>query len=151
MNFVDDAREIILADPADLPSLDALSLEEQIELAEFNLKCAQAHLDELRAQLAAENAHVEAQYQQHLDYEYGKAAMESDAADKQIVIRESSTDRDWKNTRWRCWQEDYRCERPEAVTCEGCQRRYLPHQSAGTMTFHGRCLVGCSNCEPESE
>ena len=84
MNFVDDAREIIFADPADLPSL-----EEQIERAEFELKCAQAHLDELRAQLAAEDAHFEAQYQQHLEYEYGRAAMESDAADHEIVIPES--------------------------------------------------------------
>ena len=90
MNFVDDAREIIFADPADLPSLDALSLEEQIELAEFELKCAQAHLDELRAQLAAEDAHYEAQYQQHLECEFGRLSMESDAADREIVIPESS-------------------------------------------------------------
>ena len=153
---VEDAREILFAEPTDLPSPDALSLEEQIERAEFELKCAQAHLDELRAKLAslraAEDAHIEAQYQQHLEYEYGKVAMESDVADNQIVIRESSDrDREWINTCWRCWQEDYRSERPEPVTCEGCQRRYLPHEYAGTMTFHGRRLVWCTNCEPESE
>ena len=165
MNFVDDAREIIFADPTDLPSLDALSLEEQIERAEFELKCAQAHLDELRAKKAAEDAHLDAQYQQHLEYEYGRISMESDVDDNQIIIQESSAkashhddrdrmtfaESDWINTRWCCWQEDYRCERPEPVTCEGCHRRYLPHESAGTMCFLGRRLVWCTHCEPESE
>lgn len=157
MNFVDDARDILFADPTDLPSLEAPSLEEQIERAEFELKCAQSHLDALRAQKAAEDAHIEAQYQQHLEYEYGKAAIESDVDDHQIIIQESSAkasthaDRDWINTQWRCWQEDYGCQRPEPVTCEGCQRRYLPQESAGTMCFLGRRLVWCTHCEPESE
>ena len=148
--IVEDARDILFADPTDLPSLDAPSLEEQIERAEFELKCAQAHLDELRARQAAEDAHLEEQYQQHLECEYGRTSIESDVADNQIVIRESfSTDSDWINTRWRCWAEDYRCERPEPVTCEGCQRRYLPRQHPGTMRFHGRRLVWCSGCESE--
>lgn len=152
--IVDDAREILFAEPTDLLSLDALSLEEQIERAEFELKCAQAHLDELRAKLAsveaAEDAHLDAQYQQHLEHEYGKASMESDVADNQIVIRESfSEDRDWINAQWRCWQEEYGCERPEAVTCEGCQRCYLPHQYANTMAFQGRRLIWCTHCESE--
>ena len=150
MNFVDDARYIIFADPTDLPSLEAPSLEEQIERAEFELECAQSHLDELRAKKAAEDANIEAQYQQYLEYEYGRTSMESDVDDNQIIIQESS-ESDWINTRWRCWQEDYRCERPEPVTCEGCQRRYLPHESAGTMCFLGRRLVWCPHCEPESE
>ena len=65
-----------------------LDLETQIEMAEFNLACAQSHLDELRAQKDAEDAedaHVDAQYQEYLEIEYGKAVMASDAVEKAIA------------------------------------------------------------------
>lgn len=64
-----------------------MSLDDQIAYAEFSLICAQSHLDELRAKKAeqdAEDAHVDAQYQEYLEIEYGKLAMSSDAADKEI-------------------------------------------------------------------
>ena len=65
-----------------------MSLDDQIAYAEFSLICAQSHLDELRAKKAeqdAEDAHVDAQYQEYLEIEYGKLVMSSDAADKEIA------------------------------------------------------------------
>lgn len=65
-----------------------IDLDTQIEIAEFNLACAESHLHELRAQKAAqdaEDAHVDAQYQEYLEIEYGKLVMSSDAADKEIA------------------------------------------------------------------
>ena len=65
-----------------------MSLDDQIAYAEFSLICAQSHLDELRAKKAeqdAEDAYVDAQYQEYLEIEYGKLAMSSDAADKEIA------------------------------------------------------------------
>lgn len=62
-------------------------INEQIESAEFYLICAQSHLNELRAKKAAqdaEDAHVDAQYQEYLEIEYGKLVISSDAADKEI-------------------------------------------------------------------
>ena len=65
-----------------------MSLDDQIAYAEFSLICAQSHLDELRAKKVseqdAEDAHVDAQYQEYLEIEYGKLVMQSDAADKEI-------------------------------------------------------------------
>ena len=65
------------------------TLEEQIEAAEFHLISAQSHLDELLAKKVsaqdAEDAHVDAQYQEYLEIEYGKLVISSDAADKEIA------------------------------------------------------------------
>ena len=64
-----------------------MSLDDQIAYAEFSLICAQSHLDELRAKKAvqdAEDAHVDAQYQEYLEIEYSKLVMSSDAADREI-------------------------------------------------------------------
>ena len=64
-----------------------MSLDDQIAYAEFSLICAQSHLDELLAKKVAqdaEDAHVDAQYQEYLEIEYGKLVMQSDAADKEI-------------------------------------------------------------------
>ena len=65
-----------------------LDLDTQIEMAEFNLLCAQNHLDELRAKKAAqeaEDAHFDAEYEKYLEVEYGKLVIGSDAADKEIA------------------------------------------------------------------
>ena len=64
-----------------------MSLDDQIAYAEFSLRCAQSHLDELLAKKTAqdaEDAHYDAQYQEYLEIEYGKLVMQSDAADKEI-------------------------------------------------------------------
>ena len=63
-----------------------LTLDEQIEYAEWQVVCAQEHLDDLRAKKTAlENEEMDAQYQAHLDAEFGKACIESDAYDKAIA------------------------------------------------------------------
>lgn len=63
-----------------------IDLDTQIELAEHALMCAQNHLDELQAQRdELINAQIDAQYEAHLDAEYGKACVESDADDKVIT------------------------------------------------------------------
>ena len=49
--------------------------------------------------------------------------------------------------KWLAWRDDYRCARPEAVTCQGCDTYYPPQKNAAVMTFEGFNLVHCSNCE----
>ena len=61
-----------------------LSLDEQIEYAEFNLHCAIDHLNELLAKQRKEEAHIDAQYQAHVDAEFGGLCIESDKHDKEI-------------------------------------------------------------------
>lgn len=72
-----------------MQSFDTLSLDDQIDLAEWNLTLAQSHLDDLKRQKAELDAHIETQYQNHLDMEFGKAALESDAHDCTPKIREA--------------------------------------------------------------
>ena len=66
-----------------------IDLDTQIEIAEFNLVCAESHLHELRTQKAAEDAaldaHLESQYQEYLEIEAGKLTMHSDKADAEIA------------------------------------------------------------------
>lgn len=83
MNFVDDARDILFADPPE----ETLSLEDQIDYAEWCLTVAQAHLDDLKRQKANLDAHYDAQYREHCEIENGKIVIESDNAD-QIIDRE---------------------------------------------------------------
>ena len=63
-----------------------MTLDEQIDYAQWQLICAQAYLDDLLEKKAAlENEQIDAQYQEHLDAEFGKACIESDAYDKAIM------------------------------------------------------------------
>ena len=64
-----------------LETFDTLSLDEQIDLAEWEVSRAQSHLDALKRQKAEVDAHIEKQYQAHLDAEFGRVACESDAHD----------------------------------------------------------------------
>ena len=68
-----------------LETFDSLSLEDQIEYAKWNLEVAQAQLDDLRKQKADFDAHIEAEYQEMLDREYGRVACESDIADRKVA------------------------------------------------------------------
>ena len=65
------------------------TIDEELDYALWNLEVAQAHVDELRAKKAAHDAaldaHIEKQYQSHLEIEAGKLAMESDKADAEIA------------------------------------------------------------------
>ena len=66
-----------------------IDLDTQIELAEHSLKVAINHLNELLAKRNALDAHIDAEadrlYQEHLDAEYGKACIESDAHDAEVA------------------------------------------------------------------
>lgn len=63
---------------------DTLSLDDQIDMAEWELTLAQTRLDDLRKQKAELDAHIETQYQAHLDAEFGRATLESDNHDCRI-------------------------------------------------------------------
>lgn len=69
-----------------LETFDALSLDDQIDYAEWQLVQAQSHLDDLKRQKAELDARTDAQYQAYLDAEFGRVACESDAHD--CIIRE---------------------------------------------------------------
>lgn len=88
---VDDARDLVFADPPetlDAPeTLETLSLDDQIDYAEWSVTVAQAHLDALKAKKAELDAHYDAQYREHCEIENGKVVIESDNAD-QIIDRE---------------------------------------------------------------
>lgn len=82
------SKQLTTAPPTDAVEFGdvTLTLDEQIDYAEWQVTCTQAHLDELRAKKAAlENEQIDAQYQEHLDIEFGKACIESDAHDKAIA------------------------------------------------------------------
>lgn len=63
-----------------------LTLDEQIELAEFDLFASINKLNELLAERNARDLdiHIEKQYQEYLEIQEGKAIMESDKADAEI-------------------------------------------------------------------
>ena len=86
---VDDARDILFADPTDTldspESLQTLSLDDQIDYAEWQVRVAKAHVEDLKRQKAELDAHIEAEYQEHLDREYGRIACESDKADAAVA------------------------------------------------------------------
>lgn len=82
------SKQLTTAPPTDAVKIGdvTLTLDEQIDYAEWNLMCAQSHLDELRAKKTAlENEQIDAQYQEHLDAEFGKACIESDKADAEVM------------------------------------------------------------------
>ena len=83
MNFVDDARDLLFADPTDTPteSFDTMTLDEQIDYAEWQVSVAQSHLADLKRKKAELDAHIEAQYQEHLERENGRLTLEADAHD----------------------------------------------------------------------
>lgn len=54
------------------PDLNELPLEIEIELAEHALLVAQANLAELLEKRDAEDAHIDAQFEAHLEIEAGK-------------------------------------------------------------------------------
>ena len=62
-----------------------IDIDTQIELAEHALKCAISHLNDLLAKRNSLDAHIEAQYQEHVDAEFGRLCIESDKADKAIA------------------------------------------------------------------
>ena len=63
-----------------------LTLSEQIDYAQWQVICAQAHLDDLLAKKAAlDTEQIDQQYQEHLDAEFGKACIESDKADAEVM------------------------------------------------------------------
>ena len=62
--------------------------DDQIDLAEWNLSVAQSHLDALKREKAELDAEIDAQFQAHLDGEFGKHAIESDAHECHPAIRE---------------------------------------------------------------
>ena len=48
---------------------------------------------------------------------------------------------------WLAWRDDYRCARPEPVTCKGCGTHYPVHKDAAVMRYLGFNLVECSECQ----
>ena len=38
---------------------------------------------------------------------------------------------------WLAWRDDYRCARPEPVTCKGCGTHYPVHKDAAVMRYLG--------------
>lgn len=66
-------------DPRD--PMETMTLDDQIDYAEWQVSVAQSHLDDLKRQKAEYDAHIEAEYQRHVDMEFGKAACEADAAE----------------------------------------------------------------------
>lgn len=70
-------------DPRD--PMETMTLDDQIDYAEWQVSVAQSHLDDLKRQKAELDAHTEAQYQAHLDAEYGRLACQSDIADREIA------------------------------------------------------------------
>lgn len=67
-----------------LETFDSLSLDDQISYAEFQLQCAISHLDDLMRQKAELDAEIEAQYQAHVDNEFGRLSLESDNHDCRV-------------------------------------------------------------------
>lgn len=65
-------------------TFDTLSIEDQIDLAEWEVSRAKAHLADLKRQKSELDAHIEAQYQAHLDAQFGRVACESDAHDCKV-------------------------------------------------------------------
>ena len=79
MNIFDTAP----ADPTE--TMENMSLDDLIDYAEWQVSVAQSHLDDLKRQKAELDTHIEAQYQNHLDTEFGRVACESDAADRKVA------------------------------------------------------------------
>lgn len=78
----------IVDDPTVEFDLNNLPLNIEIEMAEFELSCAIARLSELHAQRREQDAldaHVDAQFAEYQEIEWGKAVMASDKADKEIA------------------------------------------------------------------
>lgn len=72
-----------------MQSFDTLSLDDQIDYAEWELTLAKSRLDDLKRQKAELDAEIDAQFQSHLDGEFGKACIESDAHECHPAIREA--------------------------------------------------------------
>lgn len=95
-------------------------------------------------------AHLEAQAEEWENRSYGESyAEELNANPHRFHEVSESGYRKKKSEKedWRAWRDDYRCARPEAVTCQGCDTHYPVHQDAGQMNFDaGFNLVRCSEC-----
>lgn len=70
-------------DPRD--PMETMTLDDQIDYAEWQVSVAQSHLDDLKRKKAELDTHIEAQYQAHVDIEFGRVACESDAADRKVA------------------------------------------------------------------
>lgn len=95
MQSLNDARNILFAEPADTfsdthPETAIMTLDDAIDYAEWQVTVAQSHLDDLKRQKAELDREIERQYQQHLDGEFGKVALESDCHDCHPAIRKLS-------------------------------------------------------------
>ena len=55
-------------------------------------------------------------------------------------------EREFTQRQWRAWRDDYRCARPEAVTCKGCNTTYEPTVDPPVSIYKGYTLIECSNC-----
>ena len=111
MSHVTDARDIIFADPADMETVSdvsALSLDDQIEYAEwqvevaianrnacvgdadidraaFDLKCAISLVNDLCQKREARDREIQRQHTDCCALEFGRLAIESDKHDKAIT------------------------------------------------------------------
>ena len=92
MQFLDDARDILFADPADtfteLPSITPeteLPTREQADAMLASDAEYQEYQDRLDAEMHAEfDAEMDRRYAEYCEMEYGKIAIESDKADKEV-------------------------------------------------------------------
>ena len=83
MNFF-DATAILFADPTDTTPTPDLTLDDAIDYAKWQVTVAQEHLQDLLRQKAEYDDHIDKQFQNHIEIEFGKAALISDAHDCRI-------------------------------------------------------------------
>lgn len=76
MQFLDDAREV-----THLDGFETMTLDDQIDYAEWCVTVAQAHLDDLKRKKAELDAHYDAQYAEYCALENGRLTCEADAAE----------------------------------------------------------------------
>ena len=66
-------------DPRD--PMETMTLDDQIDYAEWQVSVAQSHLADLMRKKAELDAHYDALYDQHCEIEKGRVACEADAAE----------------------------------------------------------------------